>query len=151
MSKGLPAPPDGQFLVYQAEDGKLKIDVRFQGETVWLTQQNMAELFRTTQQNISQHIQSVYADGELAPGATHKKYLLVRQEGNRKVERALDSYNLDMVISVGYRVKREYDQFKILTTADARPVDADFERAVGSMPKLPRLKKTKKKPSHERI
>ncbi len=58
-------PPGGQFLVYQTHDGKLKIDVRFDGETVWLTQQHMAELFQTTQQNISLHLQNIYAEGEL--------------------------------------------------------------------------------------
>jgi hypothetical protein len=76
-------PPGGQFLVYRTEDGKLKIDVRFEGETVWLTQSHMAALFQTTQQNISLHIQSIYEEGELDPAATHKKYLSVRMEGIR--------------------------------------------------------------------
>ncbi|MFH1934877.1 MAG: RhuM family protein, partial [Pseudomonadota bacterium] len=65
----------------------------------------MAELFQTTQQNISQHIRNVFEEGELTPEATHKKFLSVRQEGKRDVRRALDFYNLDMIISVGYRVK----------------------------------------------
>lgn len=79
--------PASQFLVYQTEDGKLKIDVRFEGETVWLTQQHMAELFQTTQQNISLHQQNIYAEGELQLGATHKETLLVRQEGAQTVRR----------------------------------------------------------------
>lgn len=95
----------GEILVYQTEDGQVKLDVRLQEETVWLTQPLMAELFQTTQQNISQHILNVYEEGELAEEATHKKYLSVRQEGNRQVQRNLDFYNLDMIISVGYRVK----------------------------------------------
>jgi hypothetical protein len=95
----------GQFLVYQAEDGKLKLDVRFEEESVWLTQQLMAELFQTTKQNISLHIQNIYEEGELVSGATVKKYLTVRVESNREVKRQLDYYNLDMIISVGYRVK----------------------------------------------
>lgn len=95
----------GQFLVYQAEDGRLKLDVRLEGETVWLTQPLIAELFQTTQQNISQHILSIYEEGELAPETTHKKFLSVRSEGKREVKRLLDYYNLDMIISVGYRVK----------------------------------------------
>ena len=95
----------GQFLVYQAEDGRMKLDVRLEDETVWLTQQLMAELFQTTKQNISQHIQTVYDDGELMSEATVKKFLTVRKEGNRDVKRQLDFYNLDMIISVGYRVK----------------------------------------------
>ena len=95
----------GQFLVYQAEDGALKLDVRLEDETVWLTQNLMAELFQSSKQNISHHINTIYAEGELLPEATVKKYLTVRQEGNREVKRLLDFYNLDMIISVGYRVK----------------------------------------------
>lgn len=111
------APAQGQFLVYQAEDGKLKIDVRFEEESVWLTQQHMAELFQTTQQNISQHILNIYDEGELQTEATHKKFLLVRQEGSRKVKRQLDYYNLDMIISVGYRVKSHVaTRFRIWAT-----------------------------------
>lgn len=113
----LPVPAKGQFLVYQAEDGKLKIDVRFEEESVWLTQQHMAELFQTTQQNISQHILNIYDEGELQAEATHKKFLLVRQEGSRKVKRQLDYYNLDMIISVGYRVKSHVaTRFRIWAT-----------------------------------
>ena len=98
-------PPGGQFLIYQTADGKLKIDVRFEGETVWLTQAHMAELFQTTQQNISLHLQNIYGEGELQRGATYKEFLSVRQEGERSVQRRVDFYNLDAIISVGYRVK----------------------------------------------
>lgn len=112
-----PVPAKGQFLVYQAEDGKLKIDVRFEEESVWLTQQHMAELFQTTQQNISQHILRIYDEGELQVEATYKRFLLVRKEGNREVKRKLDYYNLDMIISVGYRVKsRVATRFRIWAT-----------------------------------
>lgn len=95
----------GELIVYQSPDGEIKLDVRLQDETVWLTQPMMAELFQTTQQNISQHILNVYEEGELDQEATHKKFLSVRQEGSRQVQRNLDFYNLDMIISVGYRVK----------------------------------------------
>lgn len=95
----------GELMVYQSPDGQIKLDVRLQDETVWLTQPLMAELFQTSQQNISQHILNVYEEGELVPEATHKKFLSVRQEGARQVQRNLDFYNLDMIISVGYRVK----------------------------------------------
>ena len=91
--------------MYQAEDGQVKLEVRLQNETVWLTQQMIAELFQTTVPNISMHIRSIYAEGELTPEATIKKFLTVRREGNRDVRRELDYYNLDMIISVGYRVK----------------------------------------------
>ncbi len=123
MSKdsGTPPPSGGQFLVYQAEDGKLKIDVRFEGETVWLTQQHMAELFQTTQQNISQHLQNTYAEGELQLEATHKESLSVRQEGARSVRRRVDFYNLDAILSVGYRVKSAVaTRFRIWATRQLR-------------------------------
>jgi hypothetical protein len=103
MTDNLPAK--SEFLVYRAEDGRIKIDVRLEDETVWLTQQLMAELFQTTQQNISLHIRNIYAEGELNPEATYKKYLSVRREGRRNIQRQIDYYNLDMIISVGYRVK----------------------------------------------
>lgn len=107
----------GQFLVYAAEDGRIKIDVRLADETVWLTQPLMADLFQTTQQNISQHVRNVYDEGELAPEATNKKFLSVRREGAREVQRNLDHYNLDMIISVGYRVKSHVaTRFRIWAT-----------------------------------
>lgn len=93
----------GELMVYQSPDGQIKLDVRLQDETVWLTQPLMAELFQTSQQNISQHILNVYEEGELVPEATHKKFLSVRQKGARQVQRNLDFYNLDMIISVGYQ------------------------------------------------
>ncbi len=95
----------GQFLMYTDEDGTLKLDVRFENESVWLTQQLMVELFQTTKQNISLHIQNIYEEGELLPEATVKEYLTVQTEGKRAVKRMLDYYNLDMIISVGYRIK----------------------------------------------
>ena len=97
--------PRGEFLVYKAEDGTLKLDVRLEEDTVWLTQPLMADLFQTTQQNISQHVLNIFEEEELTLEATHKKYLSVRSEGKREVKRLLDYYNLDMIISVGYRVK----------------------------------------------
>lgn len=107
----------GQVIVYQAEDGGVRLDVRLEDESVWLTQPMMAELFQTTQQNISQHIIGVYEEQELVREATHKKSLSVRQEGSRQVQRNLDFYNLDMIISVGYRVKsRVATRFRIWAT-----------------------------------
>ncbi len=94
-----------QILIYQTEDGRTKIEVQLQDETVWLTQQHMADLFQSSKQNVSHHIKSIFDEGELVPEATVKKYLTVRQEGSRNVKRALDYYNLDMIISVGYRIK----------------------------------------------
>jgi len=99
------ACPKGEVLVYQTDAGEVKVDVRLEDESVWLTQQLMAELFQTTKQNISLHVQNIFEEGELLPGATVKEYLTVRREGSRQVQRALEYYNLDMIISVGYRVK----------------------------------------------
>lgn len=110
-------PENSQFLVYQAEDGKIKIEVRLEQETVWLTQQQMADLFQSSKQNISHHIQNIYEEGEHPPEATVKKYLTVRREGQREVKRLLDHYSLDMIIAVGYRVKSHVaTRFRIWAT-----------------------------------
>jgi hypothetical protein len=93
---------ENRLLLYQDDNGLVKINVRFANEDVWLTQGQLAEIYDTTQQNIAQHIKNIYADGELKWEATNKKYLLVRQEGNRSVERRIEHYNLDMVIALGY-------------------------------------------------
>src|SRR5664280_87902 len=113
--------PGGQFLVYQTQDGKLKIDVRFEGETVWLTQQHMSELFQTTKQNVSLHISNIYEERELERAATVKESLTVQKEGNRSVHRTVEFYNLDVIISVGYRVKSQRGtQFRIWATQRLR-------------------------------
>lgn len=109
--------PQSEIIIYQSPIGNIKIDVRLENETVWLPQQLMAELFQTTQQNISQHILSIYTERELSQAATHKKFLSVRQEGGRAIKRMLDFYNLDMIISAGYRVKSQVaTQFRIWAT-----------------------------------
>lgn len=97
--------PTSEIILYQTEDGQTKLQVRLEDETVWLTQQQLATLLQTSKQNISLHIQNIYEEGELLPEATVKKILTVRLEGTRQVQRSLDHYNLDMIISVGYRVK----------------------------------------------
>ena len=120
-SKDPNPPAKGQFLVYSPEDGSVKIEVRLENETVWLTQQHMADLFQTTQQNISLHLQNIYEEGELQRGATHKESLSVRQEGERSVQRQVDFYNLDAIISVGYRVKSAVaTRFRIWATQKLR-------------------------------
>jgi len=96
---------NSQILIYKTEDGQTKIDVRFDEETVWLTQNALAELFQTTKQNIGQHIKNIVEEGELAEISTVKKFFTVQKEGSREVKREIDYYNLDMIISVGYRVK----------------------------------------------
>ncbi len=95
----------GEIILYQTEDGLTKIDVRFEDETVWLTQQQMADLFQSSRSNIVEHIQHIYEEGELDESATCRKFRQVRTEGSRQVTRELPYYNLDMIISLGYRVK----------------------------------------------
>lgn len=95
----------GDIVVYQSRDGITRVDVRFENETVWLTQQQMADLFQTSRTNVVEHIRHIYEEGELLEEATCRKIRQVRQEGHREVSRELPYYNLDMIISLGYRVK----------------------------------------------
>ncbi len=94
-----------QIIIYQTENGQTKLDVRFQDETVWLTQKLMAELFQTSSQNITIHLKNIFEEGELKEEATCKDFLQVQKEGNREVRRQQKFYNLDAIISVGYRIK----------------------------------------------
>lgn len=96
--------PQGEIIIYQSADGRAKIDVRVIDETVWLTQQQMAELFQTARTNIVEHIKHIYDEEELEENATCRKFRQVRLEGTRQVTRELPYYNLDMIISLGYRV-----------------------------------------------
>lgn len=94
-----------QIIIYKTENGQTKIDVRFENETVWLTQNALAELFQTTKNNISIHVKNIFEEGELDRNATVKEFLTVQKEGNRAIKRGIEYYNLDLIISVGYRVK----------------------------------------------
>lgn len=105
MSRGIAPVVEGELLIYPVRDGSGGIRVLLAGETVWLTQAQIAELYQTTKQNISLHIQNIHAEGELRSEATVKQYLTVRQEGKRQVQRPLEYYNLDMILAVGYRVR----------------------------------------------
>ena len=96
---------EDKIIIYQTEDGQTQIDVRVENETVWLTQSQMVELFQTTKQNVSLHVSNVFKEGELEQEATVKEYLTVQKEGQRSVSRKVKYYNLDVIISVGYRVK----------------------------------------------
>lgn len=98
---------NNSIIIYQDDNGTTKVNVRFAEEDVWLTQSQLAEIYDTTQQNIALHIKNIYADEELADVSTHKDFLLVRQEGNRKVQRSIAHYNLDMIIALGYRVQSQ--------------------------------------------
>lgn len=96
---------NNQIIIYQGDDGDTRIEVKFTGETVWLSQQQMTELYQTSRSNVVEHIQHIYEDGELDEASTCRKFRQVRQEGNRQVSRELPFYNLDMIISLGYRIR----------------------------------------------
>lgn len=95
----------GEILIYQSDDGLTNIEVKVQDETVWLTQQQMADLFQTSRTNVVEHIKNIYDESELDKESTCRNFRQVRKEGNREVAREIPFYNLDMIISLGYRVK----------------------------------------------
>ena len=117
MPDGLPAPRGGEVFIYATADGRARVDVLYEAETFWLTQRRMAELFGVDVRTVSEHLGNIFATGELDPEATVRKFRTVQREGVRDVARTLDHYNLDAVISVGYRVNsRQATQFRIWAT-----------------------------------
>lgn len=96
---------NNQIIIYQSEDGETRIDVKFTGETVWLSQQQMADLYQSSRSNVVEHIKHIYKDGELDEESTCRNFRQVRQEGSRQVTRDIPFYNLDMIISLGYRIR----------------------------------------------
>ena len=96
-------PPEGQFLLYQTEDGQTRIECRFAGETIWLSQANMAELYQTTKQNVSLHLKNLYEEGELAENRVVKEYLTTGSDGKNY---RVSHYNLDAILAVGCRHRR---------------------------------------------
>ena len=108
---------ENNIIIYQDEDGVTKVSVRLVDEDIWLTQNQIAEIYKTTKQNISLHINNIYKDNELEKDSTNKKFLLVQNEGNRNVKRNIDHYNLDMIIALGYRVQSQVaTRFRIWAT-----------------------------------
>jgi hypothetical protein len=104
----------GEIIVYQPDNKSTQLEVRIEEETVWLTQAQMVELFSSTKQNISLHINNIFKECELSPTSTVKEYLTIQMEGGRRVQRKITGYNLDVIISVGYRVKSQRGtQFRI--------------------------------------
>lgn len=111
----------GSILIYQSQDGKVQVDVRFEDETVWLTKQQMSELYQSSRTNVIEHIKHIYEEGELDEQATCRKIRHVQTEGSREVSRELSFYNLDMIISLGYRIKSQTaTQFRIWATQRLR-------------------------------
>jgi hypothetical protein len=110
--------PQSSLVLYQTEDGRTRIQCRFENETVWLTQAQIAELFQTTPQNVTLHLKAILAEGELSEAATCKDYLQVRAEGGREVSRNLRHYRLEAILAVGYRVRSQRGtQFRQWATA----------------------------------
>lgn len=110
--------PQSEFILYQTEDGRTRIQCRFDDETLWLTQAQIADLFQTTPQNVTLHLKAIYAEGELGEAATCKDYLQVRSEGGREVARKLRHYRLEAILAVGFRVRSQRGtQFRQWATA----------------------------------
>ena len=117
----IPAVPGGEFVLYQTEDGRTKLEVRFKNETVWLSLNQMADLFQRDKSVISRHIKNVFEEGELRAEATVAKSATVQAEGGKQVTREIEFYNLDVIISVGYRVKSAVaTRFRIWATQQLR-------------------------------
>lgn len=109
------------ILIYQSQNGQIKVEVRFEDETVWLTQQQMAELYQCSRTNVVEHLKHIYEDEELEEQATCQKIRQVQMQGNREVSREFPFYNLDMIISLGYRIKSQTaTQFRIWATQRLR-------------------------------
>ncbi len=110
-------PTNSQIIIYRNESGEVKLDVRFDGDTVWLTQKMMAELFDVTVPNINIHLKNVFEEAELVQNSTIKEFLIVQKEGSREISRKVEFYNLDAIIAVGYRINsKRATQFRIWAT-----------------------------------
>ena len=120
----------GEIILYQPNEN-VQLEVRLEEETVWLTQQQMTMLFETTKQNVSLHINNIFKEEELSPISTVKKYLTVQQEGNRIIKRNQKYYNLDVIISVGYRVKSSRG---VMFRKWANRVLKDYWRKIDNLP-----------------
>jgi hypothetical protein len=102
-----PIPPTGEIVLYQTEDGRSRVECRFANETLWLSQVLISELFQVSVPTVNEHLKNIYAEGELEPTATIRKFRIVRQEGKRSIEREIEHYNLDAILAVGYRVRSD--------------------------------------------
>ena len=114
-TNNLAAEPRGEIIVCRVSDDEIRLDVRLDGETVWLTRRQMADVFRTTPRNIGMHLDNVYAAGEIDREATKKDFFIVRSEGERRVRREVAHHNLDAVLSVGYRVNSKPERYSFVS------------------------------------
>jgi hypothetical protein len=114
-------PKNSELILYQTEDGKTRLEVHLEGDTVWLSQKLLSDLFQKDVRTINEHIRNIFEEGELLPEANIRKFRIVQTEGKREVQRAVDFYNLDVIIAVGYRVKSQRGtQFRIWATERLR-------------------------------
>lgn len=122
MTENLPAPGNpGEFLLFQTEDGRTRIEVRLEDQTLWLPQRMISDLFQVSVPTVNEHLKGVYDDGELDPAPTIRKFRIVQTEGSRSVSRIVDHYNLDAILAVGYRVRSlRGTQFRIWATERLR-------------------------------
>jgi len=159
VSRNFSESGKGQFLVYEAEDGRIKIDVRFENETVWLTQKLMADLFQVTVPTINEHIKNIFDERELVPDATIRKFRIVQKEGQRNVNRMVDWIKkLDAFLSVNEReilthagrishemaeeaAEAEYEKFNRRRISQKDRLDGDFERTIKQVTEGKRGKK----------
>lgn len=118
MSESQSVPPSSSLVLYQTADGRTRVQCRFEDETIWLTQALMGELFQITVPTVNEHLKGLFAEGELEPDATIRKFRIVRQEGSREVSREIEHYNLPAILAVGYRVRsKRGTQFRQWATA----------------------------------
>lgn len=123
--------PMGELLLYRRDDGSPALEVRLEDESLWLSQQQIAELFQTSRTNVVEHLRNIYVEGELEESATCRRFRQVRTEGSRQVTRELPFYNLDAIISVGYRVKStQYDIYRSHLDEVLRDVETAYPETI---------------------
>ena len=147
---------ENKLILYKDDEGRVNVNVRFADEDVWLTRENLAEIYATTPQNISLHVGNIYQDKELSEEGTRKKFFLVRQEGKRQVQREIDHYNLDMIIALDDQILRlrknilegngtifhqeaiekAEREFEIYREREMRMLESDFDKAVKRLKNL---------------
>ena len=133
-----PIPPTGEITLYQTDDGRTRVECRFADETLWLSQALIANLFQKDVRTVNEHLQNIYAEGELEDGATIRKFRIVRREGARDVARDIEHYSLDAILAVGYRIRSERGtQFRRWATERLREYLVKGQPNVGLLPTPP--------------
>ena len=131
--------PQSEMILYQTEDGRTRVQCRFEEESMWLTQAQIAELFQTTPQNVTLHLKAIFAEGELAETATCKDYLQVRREGKREVSRQLRHYRLGAILACGFRVRRGRKNGRLTEAVGVSPLQGCECFMIGNPGRCPGL------------